>query len=358
MARPKKTAHQERVAEFAQTVNGAEPKFVLGEVNDSNHTIKLLRALNWYALESDGDISKNWYLAKTENSSRFKKIPAWEFGNVGFLLRLIERGFPETEYILDKIKFKTNQLEHVLALYEEPKEVVKKVKVPAVDTMLLDVYESIDLFVDGFVNNKRPTLKIDITVLSKSQQNNVKTYLNKQLAEYESAYRVKDVDNNNAYNLTASQCKSMSTKFREVLNVLNVNATTKRVTKPKVAKVKPIAKILEKIKYTAAYNEYKGLTLEKVLHSQKVLAYNTKSRKAIVYYSTDSLGFNFKGTSLTNVDEVKSTSKTLRKPEEQLKILESASKTQLERLLDRISSMESKPTLRVTPEVIFLKAWS
>lgn len=357
----KKTAREDRMSSFAVTANGAEPKFVLGEVTDKNYSVKLQKALTWYALESSADKSKEWFLLSSDYPKDYRKIKETEFGNIGFIVRLTQdRGFPEMQFIKEAIAKKVEHLDSVLKKYiikDEERSAKKVKKAPTVDFILIDALEAVDHYVDSYVlGEKKPELDINTVNLNRTQQNTLKAYVEKNLLEFENAHKVKDQDGDNAYNLTASQCKAMAIKFRELLNILNVTATAK-VRKIRDVKAKPIGKIVEKVKYLSAWNEYKGLTPDKVIGTAKVLAFHVKSRKAIIFVSSDEKGFSFSGTTLINVNDTESKSKRLRKPEEQVKTLESASKLQIDRIFDRISAGVYPPRTRISEEVIFLKAW-
>lgn len=355
MARPKKVS-SERILEVSQHAMGTEPKFADKQVTSENARTLLMTTLSWYARESTPDKSKEYFLSNTDAAAEYKELPAYEFGNAGFLYRMVSRGFPE-KYINTGLKRKTAYLRHCVVQYQKAAEIEAanaKPKVPVVDTVLLDCLETVDHFVDSYIGGNGKTLDIDITRLSKPQQNKVKTYISAQLAELELAYKEKNQDGEAAYSLTGSQCKQMSTKFREILNVLNIS-TVRKPRKARTPKAKPVSKIVQNVKYCIAFNEFKGLSPEKIIGANQLLAYNTKSRKVAIYYASSD-GFTFKGTTLQNV--IGARCKTLRKPDEQLKLLMESAKGQVVKVFDKIAAVVYDPSNRINDEIVLLKVWN
>jgi hypothetical protein len=83
--------------------------------------------------------------------------------------------------------------------------------------------------------------------------------------------------------------------------------------------------------------------------------YNTKTRKLGKYIAAAYQTLSVKGTTIINFDEQKSTSKTLRKPEEKLKEFAKAGKVQLRKFLDDIRATETLLTGRINVDVVLLR---
>jgi hypothetical protein len=357
MAR-KQTVATERIQEFSHSAVGAEPRFAESDINDKNYRVELMRALGWYARESSTTESKDWYI-KLSGWTEGKGIPDWEFTNVGYVKRLVSRGFPE-KYVVDavnrKAKFLATRVSYYKQLETAAKETAaaKPTKNKVYDTVLLDELENVDYFVDSYIMGDGKNLTVNISKLNINQQKAVRTYLDKQLAEYETAHKTLNQDGDNAYNLTGTQCKQMSNKIRETLNVLNISTT--QVKKVRLTKAKPVSKIVEKVKYCLAFNEFKSLPPEKVVGAKVLLAFNTKTRFVCVFTSNP-MGFTFKGTTLMNVIEETCKSKRLRKPEEQLKAFNEASRLQVDKVFDKVNAVGYTPKCRINTDIIFLKVW-
>lgn len=97
-------------------------------------------------------------------------------------------------------------------------------------------------------------------------------------------------------------------------------AEAKVLKKVRTKKVKPAEELVKKVKFRLTDDKL-GITSvppAQLIGAQNAVVFNTKTRKIGYYISTSSAGLTVKGTSLINFTE-KSSQKTLRKPEVQLK---------------------------------------
>ena len=92
-----------------------------------------------------------------------------------------------------------------------------------------------------------------------------------------------------------------------------------------------------------------------MLFRSELWIYNTKSRKLGKYVAGSYQTLGVKGTTIVGFDEQKSTSKTLRKPEEKLKEFAKAGKVQLRKFLDEIRATETRLTGRINEDIVLLK---
>jgi hypothetical protein len=133
----------------------------------------------------------------------------------------------------------------------------------------------------------------------------------------------------------------------------------KRATK-KVRARRPVSadKLVSKLKYAKDYKELKLVSINPsdIIGAQSLWIYDTKTRKLINYIADGLHGpLGVKGTSLTGYDEERSVSKTLRKPEEQLKAFAKAGKVELRKFLSTIKAVESRATGRINENQVLLK---
>ena len=93
-----------------------------------------------------------------------------------------------------------------------------------------------------------------------------------------------------------------------------------------------------------------------IIGAQELWVYNTKTRKLGKYIADTLKGpLNVKGTGIIGFDEHRSTSKTLRKPDEKLKEFAKATKIELRKFLDNIKATETKLNGRINLETILLR---
>lgn len=95
------------------------------------------------------------------------------------------------------------------------------------------------------------------------------------------------------------------------------------VRKPRKTKAKPPAVVAAKVKFCKESTEYglKSIYPVNVVGAGEVWLFNAKTRKLACYKSIDGMELTFKGTTLLNWDTEKSSTKTIRKPQELLKLI-------------------------------------
>ena len=128
---------------------------------------------------------------------------------------------------------------------------------------------------------------------------------------------------------------------------------------PRAKKVKPAEEQVKKIKFKATDDKL-GVTSvppAQLVGAQGAVVYNTKTRKIGIYTSLNSSGLAVKGTSITNFTD-KSTQKTLRKPELQLReFKEQNTNKRVETWFKNIKATEIALNGRLNAETMILKVF-
>lgn len=130
--------------------------------------------------------------------------------------------------------------------------------------------------------------------------------------------------------------------------------------KPKARKGQTPQKMVSKLKFLAKDTDLKLESIDPVdiLKATELWVYNVKKRKLGIYMVDDSQGSLYiKGTKILGYSETRSVSKTLRKPETQLKELMAAGKPASKKWFGDIRAVESKLNGRITEEYLLLKAY-
>lgn len=130
--------------------------------------------------------------------------------------------------------------------------------------------------------------------------------------------------------------------------------------KPKARKGQTPQKMVSKLKYLAQDTTLKLESIDPVdiLKATELWVYNVQKRKLGIYQADDSQGSLYiKGTKILGYSEVRSVSKTLRKPEQQLKEFMAAGKPASKKWFSDIRTVESKLNGRITEEYLLLKAY-
>jgi hypothetical protein len=143
--------------------------------------------------------------------------------------------------------------------------------------------------------------------------------------------------------------------LNDIIQYRGLKKANKKIRAPKSVSKE---KIVAKLKYA---REDKVLRLVSVnpadiIGAQELWVYNTKTRKLGKYVADNLTGpLNVKGTGIIGFDEHKSTSKTLRKPEEKLKEFGRATKIQLRKFIEDIKATETKLNGRINTDTVLLK---
>ena len=143
--------------------------------------------------------------------------------------------------------------------------------------------------------------------------------------------------------------------LNDIIQYRGVKRATKKIRTPKSVSKE---KVVSKLKYA---KEDKVLRLVSInpadaIGAQELWVYNTKTRRLGKYVADSLKGpLNVKGTGIIGYDEHRSTSKTLRKPDEKLKEFARASKVELRKFLDNIKATETKLNGRINADTILLR---
>ena len=122
------------------------------------------------------------------------------------------------------------------------------------------------------------------------------------------------------------QLNALLTFYKEIESACEMLMEEAKVTrKPRAKKVVPKDKLVEKLKYMKVFEPLKLVSINPtdILGCKELWIYNTKTRKLGKYIADEMVGpIGIKGSSLIGFDEHKSIQKTIRKPEEKLKVIE------------------------------------
>ena len=178
--------------------------------------------------------------------------------------------------------------------------------------------------------------------------------------EFALARASKDEDTQDAYaHMKSADWKRYDAFYTALFDGFAQYGQVKKATK-KAAVRKPPAKekLVAKLKYLKNDATTKAVSINPVdiIGAQVLWVYNVKTRKLGKYVAEDMGGaLNVKGTTITGYNESKSVSKTLRKPEQQIKEFLAAGKIDLRKYLENIKATEVKLNGRINQDTILLK---
>jgi hypothetical protein len=149
-------------------------------------------------------------------------------------------------------------------------------------------------------------------------------------------------------------------KFMEkIVEDINTYLDNRKVAKPRKPRKKRAAdpnKTVQNVKFLREYPELKLVSTPpaQIVGSSEVWLFNTKYRKLVHIVAKDGMILTIKGTTIQNIDEERSTEKTLRKPEETLPLLMKATKAKRSKVYNEIKTKAQSTTGRINANMLIL----
>ena len=192
-----------------------------------------------------------------------------------------------------------------------------------------------------------------------SQLSKYETLFSKRKAELELAQSKKDEQVREGYShYKAADFKKRIAWINELLAAVEQYRGVKKATKKaRVKKAPSKEKLVAKLKYAKDFVALKLVSINPadIVGASALWVYNTKTRKLGRYVSAAYQQLGIKGTTITGFDTDKSISKTLRKPETQVREFATSGKVQQRKFMDAIKATETKLNGRINEDIILLK---
>ena len=191
-----------------------------------------------------------------------------------------------------------------------------------------------------------------------------------QLGKYEAVYQKRKQELEEAQSKKDPQLKEAyshykAADFKKHINWIDDLLTAieqyrgvkKAAKKARVKKAPSKEKVVAKIKYAKDDKALKIVSINPadIVGAAELWVYNNKTRKLGKYVAASYQTLGVKGTTITGYDVDKSTAKTLRKPEEQLKEFAKAGKIALRTFLKDIKAVEVKLNGRINTDTLLLR---
>jgi hypothetical protein len=186
------------------------------------------------------------------------------------------------------------------------------------------------------------------------------TIFERRSADIERAVEGKDKDLNEGYsNFAKSELKKFNQFYKNLLGACTMMQEAAKVERAP-RKKKPISqeKLVSKLKYKKEDTSLGIVSVNpsQIIGATVVWCFDTKTRKLIKYVADDLLGtLSVKGASIICINQVKSMSKTLRKPAEQLAAFKKCSKIQLRTFMEEITTVGISPSGKINENCIILR---
>lgn len=362
---------------------GYEPEWDPETFNEDTRKSQLIHALNWYnyhfSAKDATQVALDYLKSKGRHESikMIKKAPDGTVPNgLAWLCRMSFRGWPLSNDEQNRIDAAiSNAVEVGMKLTEEtagPDDVVVKVAKPTIqDRMREKAAEAggeLEGMLDDYVAAGAKT-KHEFHPIGVLKTMNILPphatamipYWERVRDEFTEAAAGSDPDLNEAYDrFTKTQLKNLAKFCELIVSDLNSYVSFKKASKtPRKRKTKTPEQQVAKLKYLREFPEL-GLTSIKpaqIVGSKELFVFSTKRRKLQYYVADDHAGGELvvKNNTIVGFDANKSGAKTLRKPQEQLKALQAASKPNSRKFFADIKAVETKLSGRFADDLIILR---
>jgi len=350
-------------------------------------------AMKWYRLETSGKDLKpkviDWMgrsgMSKQEISD-FKKTKDWRSNaTMGAIAACLIKGMPDShpdwnngrsfgEYLKKSIKEAIEAGKNDIEEVEEVKAVKAVAPVVTIQDRLKetsgDMSEEIDYAIDSWITDPDafdPKAFKMVNLLrgkgaKAAHARFIKTYFKRGQDELlELASGDADEQLREAYShVSKKNIKKLIDFYESIMTACDqIAAESKLNKKPRAKKSVPAEKVVAKLKFKASDDKL-GVTSvppAQLVGAQGAIVYNTKTRKIGVYTALNSNGLTVKGTTIGNFTE-KSTQKTLRKPEVQLReFKDQNTQRRIETWIKNIKATEIQLNGRLNAETMILKVF-
>lgn len=337
---------------------------------DPKFNIFLADALNWYNYSATSEKKKGWFMKwlaanrPSANSSAIEVMHEGAFTTAGTIARLYMRGVTESSYLNSKLDAWVSEYEAKglrILKEKEKKNSIKKIDVSlSKDPQTIYLCGLINGVIDDFILSGYKKTKFDMSdwVLSNNPTAS-------QLAVIRDAWfplleellnESEDEDLAEAYShLTDKQVEN----FVEILLDIVTSKKVRKARTVRKAKAKSPDKITKRVKFAPLDPEtgVKSIEPKSIPGSTSVLVWNKKYRMLGLYVAEGNKELSVKGSSIINYDPETSVWKKVRKPNEIVPKSVTSTKAQVKKLIDSLSSKESKMNGRLNAETIILKVY-
>lgn len=269
------------------------------------------------------------------------------------------------EYIIENIRKSINLAgaEEIEVTENKPKAYVPTIQ-DRLNEKTSELLGELEGQYDELSTNKKFTFKTyDFLVANnvpQSQLNKYEEVFQSKFDELKMAFEKQDEQLVEGYShLKTADFKRYFAYIDQTLTEIEQYRGIKKATKKvRVKRAVSKEKVVAKLKYAKEDKSLKLVSINPadIVGAQELWVYNTKTRKLGKYVAVDQYQtLSVKGTSIINFSETKSTSKTLRKPEEKLKEFAKAGKIDLRKFLENIKATETRLNGRISVDVLLLK---
>lgn len=352
--------------EIEKIMTGGEPKFTTEVVSES----EMMLALNWYGQNRDSKHAAKYigdYLKKNKLKVAAdiinRQIPTY-----GYLCRMKNNGAVLSEKYEEKFQQFLTDMKSAVSKPAVEKVVEEKKPVISVQDRVLErtheIAGEIEGSIDDYILSGYKTTPSPYGILHSMNAKGMHAtkmldWFKKRRAEFDEVLTTKDEQLIEGYsNFTKVQLKKLVAYCDQIItDCMKVAGEAKVSRKPRKRKEKTPDQLVAKIQVLESDETYKlqSEPTKNIIGATQLWVFNVKTKKLGVYHALDSEGFGVKGTTLTNYNEVKSVTKTLRKPNEVLPNVVKGGKVFLRNIMSELTTKDSPLNGRLNKETILVK---
>jgi hypothetical protein len=375
-----KAPRAQRIAFADEKYTGPEPEWDADAADWDNERFdnRLRKSFYYYNYYYSQKDCKKYVVEWLQKNSKLTSEEVRAFNRAGdrllpmtvcSLIMAHRQGMPfrgrHIEFILDSVQDVIDKAEpEEIAVIASPAQVAYR---PTIQDRLNEKTSEIIGELEGHYDDADQNVKTAFKPYEFLVANNV---VQSQLGKYEELYNRRRAELELAQSRTDEQVKEgyshyKAADFKRMMGWINDLLTAieqyrgvkKATKKARVKKAPSKEKQVAKLKYAKEEKTLKIVSINPadIIGSAELWVYNFKTRKLGKYVAAGYQTLGIKGTTITGFDTDKSTSKTLRKPDEKLKEFAKAGKIQLRKFLDDIKATETKLNGRISVDIVLLR---
>jgi hypothetical protein len=341
-----------------------EPTFGIMELSPN----ELNLALNWYNQNKERDTAQKYLTDYCKANGIKVKVAQIEHtvSTVGFVCRMLSRGAMLDDKSLAWLSKHIKCMQAIVFDDKTPSETSIKPKPPTIQDRLKEKSsQSIGILegaVDEFILSDFKTIPNTLQLMRENEVKgshgpNIVNFFKKYRDEIHVAIAGTDPQIEEGYdNYTTPQLKKMEALYDQIISdTLTIMGEVAK--SPRKKKAKSPEKQVKSLKYSLEDKtlKVKSIPPQRIVGSEGVWVYNSKTRLLSYYAADDAAGLQVKGSTLLNYSKQKSSAKKLRKPEEVMPKVLSGGKVVLKNLLDSLTTKNAKVTGRINKDTILVR---